>query len=184
ARFSGPGFHLCLRFRQIACEITLTETSFIAIKYDASRRGRRRKRHGQGGVILASVRRSRSHVDKRRDIRMHTGFGYDHPGKRMTSTVGPSWRASTSIAEATASGSVVRGFCTAVTLSPAACNCGITSVQHDPSAKRPWTRTTFFALGTGCARAAGTRSELATAATVVRTKVRLFMTLLPFHYLR
>src|SRR6516225_9679882 len=80
--------HLCLRFWQIACEITqksfLTETSFIAIKYDACRRGRRRKRLGQGGVILASVRRSRSHVDKRRDVRMHTGFSHDHSGKRMT----------------------------------------------------------------------------------------------------
>src|SRR5262249_6068011 len=93
-------------------------------------------------------------------------------------TVGPSCRASTRTAEATASGSVVRGFCTDVTLSPAACNRGITSDQHDPSAKRPCTRTTFLALGAGCARAAPTRSELAAAATVVLTKVRRSMEIL------
>src|SRR5262245_23724685 len=51
-----------------------------------------------------------------------------------TRTVGPSCRASTRWAEATASGSVVSGFCTAVTLSPAACSRAITSDQHDPCA--------------------------------------------------
>jgi hypothetical protein len=51
----------------------------------------------------------------------------------------------------------------------------MTSDQHDPSAKRPCMRTTFFALGIGCARAAATRSELAAAATVVLTKVRRSM---------
>src|SRR6516162_7951148 len=87
-------------------------------------------------------------------------------------TVGPSCRASTRRAEATASGSVVREFCTDVTLSPAACNRGITSDQHDPSAKRPCTRTTFFALGTACAWADPIRSKLAAAATVVFKKAR------------
>src|SRR5271168_4981535 len=71
-----------------------------------------------------------------------------------TSTVGPSCRASTRSAEATASGSVVRGFCTAVALSPAACNRAITSDQLDPSANSPCTRTTFRAFGADCAAAA------------------------------
>src|SRR5260221_13220078 len=48
----------------------------------------------------------------------------------------------------------------------------MTSDQHDPSAKRPCIRTTFFALGIGCARAAATRSELVAAATVGLKKVR------------
>jgi hypothetical protein len=71
-----------------------------------------------------------------------------------TRTVGPSCRASTRWAEATASGSVVRGFCTAVALSPAACNRAITSDQDDPSANSPCTRTTLRAFGAGCAAAA------------------------------
>src|SRR5260370_880912 len=71
-----------------------------------------------------------------------------------TRTVGPSCRANTRWAEATASGSVVRGFCTAVALSPAACNRAITSDQDDPSANSPCTRTTLRAFGAGCAAAA------------------------------
>src|SRR3984893_14597849 len=71
-----------------------------------------------------------------------------------TSTVGPSCRASTCWAEATASGSVVSGFCTDVALSPAACNRAITSDQDDPSANSPCTRTTFLAAGADCAAAA------------------------------
>src|SRR6185312_6429127 len=90
-----------------------------------------------------------------------------------TRTVGPSCRASTCSAEATASGSVVRGFCTDVTLRPAACNLGITSDQHDPSAKRPCTKTTLFALGADCAKAVRVRSEVAKVAVVRCMKARL-----------
>src|ERR1700732_1556434 len=53
-----------------------------------------------------------------------------------TRTVGPSCRASTRSAEATASRSVVKGFCTEVTFSPAACKRGITSDQLEPSGSR------------------------------------------------
>src|SRR5262249_52933166 len=59
-------------------------------------------------------------------------------------TVGPFCRSRTRSAASTASGSVVRGFCTEVTLSPTACNRGITSDQLDPSAKRPCTSTRFL----------------------------------------
>jgi hypothetical protein len=51
--------------------------------HDASRRRRRRKFFGQRCVIFASVWRSRSHVDNRRDLWMHAGVCDDHPGKRM-----------------------------------------------------------------------------------------------------
>src|SRR6202045_1493897 len=90
-----------------------------------------------------------------------------------TRTVGPSCCASTRWAEATASGSVVRGFCTAVALSPAACNRAITSDQDDPSANSPCTRTTLRAFGAGCAAAAlpGKRVLAAPVATML-TKVR------------
>src|SRR5258707_2580719 len=80
-----------------------------------------------------------------------------------TRTVGPSCRASTRWAEATASGSVVNGFCTAVALSPAACNRAITSDQHDPSANSPCTRTTLRAL-IGAAMAAMPRADVNEAA--------------------
>src|SRR6202011_737574 len=90
-----------------------------------------------------------------------------------TRTVGPSCRASTRWAEATASGSVVRGFCTAVALSPAACNRAITSDQDDPSANSPCTRTTLRAFGAGCAAAAlPWKSVLAAPAATMLTKVR------------
>src|ERR1700736_1047218 len=93
-----------------------------------------------------------------------------------TSTVGPSCRASTRWAEATASGSVVRGFCTDVALSPAACNRAITSDQDDPSANSPCTRTTFLAAGADCAAAAvsWTRVLAAPAATML-TNARRFI---------
>src|ERR1700756_1495894 len=92
-----------------------------------------------------------------------------------TRTVGPSCRASTRSAEATASGSVVSGFCTAVALSPAACNRAITSDQLDPSANSPCTRTTFRA-GAGCATAAvpWTRVLAAPTATML-TNARRFI---------
>src|SRR6201988_4480868 len=91
-------------------------------------------------------------------------------------TVGPSCRASTRSAEATASGSVVRGFCTDVTLSPAACNRAITSDQDDPSANSPCTKTTFLAVAAGCAAAAvpWTRGLAAPAATML-TNARRFI---------
>src|SRR5439155_8108855 len=93
-----------------------------------------------------------------------------------TRTVGPSCRASTRSAEAAASGSVVRGFCTAVTLSPAACNRAITSDQDDPSAKSPWTRTTFRATGADCATALVPRTNvLAAPAATMPTNVRRFI---------
>src|SRR5487761_1989030 len=94
-----------------------------------------------------------------------------------TSTVGPSCRASTRSAEATASGSVVRGFCTAVALRPAVCNRAITSDQHDPSANKPCTRTTLRAFaGAGVAATPRTEtSEAAAPATRVAEKVRLFI---------
>src|SRR3954451_11832804 len=94
-----------------------------------------------------------------------------------TRTVGPSCRASTRWAEATASGSVVRGFCTAVALSPAACNRAITSDQDDPSANSPCTRTTLRAFG-GVAFAAMPRVEISEAAAPASRaveKLRLFI---------
>src|ERR1700739_4613732 len=93
-----------------------------------------------------------------------------------TRTVGPSCRASTRSAEATASGRVVSGFCTDVALSPAACNRAITSDQDDPSANSPCTRTTFLAVGAGWAAAAvpWTRVLAAPAATML-TNARRFI---------
>src|SRR6202023_2404320 len=76
-----------------------------------------------------------------------------------TRTVGPSCRASARSAEATASGSVVKGFCTDVTFTPAACKSGITSDQEEPSANSPCTSTTLRALG-GVRFAALPRAEI------------------------
>src|SRR5262249_26051012 len=95
-------------------------------------------------------------------------------------TAGPFCRPSTRSAAPTASGNVVSGFCTEVTLSPAVCNRGITSDQLEPSAKRPCTSTTFFALGVVCAKAVCDRAELAAAAAVKPTKARLSMSLSPW----
>src|SRR5207253_9458273 len=94
-----------------------------------------------------------------------------------TRTVGPSCRASTRWAEATASGSVVRGFCTEVALSPAACNRAITSDQDDPSANSPCTRTTLRAfVGAGfAAMPRGETSEAAAPAIMAAEKLRLFI---------
>src|SRR5258707_4439566 len=94
-----------------------------------------------------------------------------------TRTVGPSCRASTRSADATASGSVVSGFCTAVALSPAACNRAITSDQHEPSANSPCTSTTFRAFA-GAEFAAMPRVETSEAAAPVKRaaeKARLFI---------
>src|ERR1700758_1675744 len=62
-------------------------------------------------------------------------------------TVGPSCRPSPRSADATASGSVVSGFCTEVTLRPEACNRAITSDQQEPSANSPCTSTMLRAFG-------------------------------------
>jgi hypothetical protein len=74
---------LCLRFGQVTREITqkslLAEAPFIAIEHDAGRCRRRRKFLGQGRIIFASIRRSRSHIDNRRDVRMHTGAENECP---------------------------------------------------------------------------------------------------------
>src|SRR3979490_2583621 len=90
-----------------------------------------------------------------------------------TRTVGPSCRASTRSADATASGSVVSGFCTEVTLRPAVCSRAITSDQQEPSANSPCPRTTLPPLGAGCAAAAlPWKRVLAAPAATMLTKVR------------
>src|SRR6266481_992804 len=94
-----------------------------------------------------------------------------------TRTVGPSCLASTRSADATASGSVVSGFCTEVTLSPAVCNRAITSDQQEPSANSPCTSTTLRGFG-GVAFAAMPRVEIREAAAPASRaveKVRLFL---------
>src|SRR4030088_2044695 len=94
-----------------------------------------------------------------------------------TRTVGPSCRASTLSADATASGSVVSGFCTEVALRPTACNRAITSDQQEPSANSPCTSTTLRAFG-GVAFAAMPRvaiSEAAAPASSAVEKVRRFI---------
>jgi len=77
--------------------------------------------------------------------------------------------------EATASGSVVSGFCTAVTLSPASCNRAIISDQHDPSANSPCTSTTLRACvgGESAAMPRVEISEAAAPATRAADRVRL-----------
>src|ERR1700689_5124547 len=86
-------------------------------------------------------------------------------------TVGAFCRASTRSAEATASGSLVRGFCTDATFSPAACKRAITSDQDDPSANSQSTRTTFQDAGCDAAALPWKRVLAAPAATML-TKVR------------
>src|ERR1700747_1946509 len=103
-----------------------------------------------------------------------------------TRTVGPSCRASTRSAEATASGSVVKGFCTDVTFSPDACKRGITSDQLEPSANSPCTSTTLRAFG-GAAFAAMPRvetSEAAAPASRAVEKLRLFIIVMSLPFLR
>src|SRR5581483_11091647 len=94
-----------------------------------------------------------------------------------TSTVGPSCRASTRSAEATASGNVVSGFCTEVTLSPVDCKRGMTSDQHEPSANSPCTSTTLRAFGeVGFAAMPRVEtSEAAAPASSAVEKLRLFI---------
>src|SRR6202040_4310828 len=88
-------------------------------------------------------------------------------------TVRPSCRASTRSAQATASGSGVKGFCTEVSLSPAACKRGITSARDDPSVNSPCTRTTLRAFGRGCAAAAVPWIRVLAAPTMLTNARRL-----------
>src|SRR6202171_2333867 len=85
-----------------------------------------------------------------------------------TSTVGPSCSARARRVAATESSSEVSGFCTAVTLRPAACRYGMTAAQLEPSAHAPCTSTTLRAsVGAAvCARASNPLSFAANAATV------------------
>src|SRR5947209_19077180 len=93
-----------------------------------------------------------------------------------TSTVGPSCLASTRCVSATASSSVVSGFCTEVTFSPTACSRAITSDQQDPSANSPWTRTMFLATGGASALARrGISPAVAKPASVDANVRRLIM---------
>src|ERR1700730_11013279 len=73
---------LRLRFRQVAREIaqerSLAETSLIAVEDNPGGRRWRRQCFCPRRVVLSRVRRARRHIDKRRDIRMHTGFGDDN----------------------------------------------------------------------------------------------------------
>src|SRR4051812_10113453 len=87
------------------------------------------------------------------------------PQECATSTVGPSCSASARLVASTDSASDDSGFCTAVTLRPAAWRIGITSDQLEPSAQAPCTSTTFFAFTVcgvcACARLSGAASRLA-----------------------
>jgi hypothetical protein len=79
---------------------------------------------------------------------------------------------------------VVKGFCTAVTFSPAACKRGITSDQQEPSANSPCTSTTLRAFS-GVAFAGMPRVEINEAAAPASRaveKMRLFIIMI--HFLR
>jgi len=73
----------------------------------------------------------------------------------------------------TAACSVVKGFCTAVAWIPFDCSRAITSDQHDPSANRPCTRTTFRTCGIGCALAVRRRRGIAAPTSIMLMKLRL-----------
>jgi hypothetical protein len=75
---------------------------------------------------------------------------------------------------------VVKGFCTEVTFSPAACKSGITSDQEEPSAKSPCTSTTLRAsVEAGIAAMPGeVISEAAAPASRAVEKLRLFIMLI------
>ena len=101
--------------------------------------------HGPNNNITITLQRGRSSsmpwLDPRvKDNagRMHARFGDDHARNGMTyQDRRPSCRASTRSAEATASGSVVSGFCTEVALKPLCLQSGDDLDQHDPPAKSP-----------------------------------------------
>src|SRR5882724_2355726 len=61
-----------------------------------------------------------------------------------TRITGPSCMAIARLVAATSSASEESGFWTAVTRRPLASSRGTTLAQLDPSAKAPWTKTTFF----------------------------------------
>ena len=166
----------CLRFRQVAGEITqesrLAEASFIAIKNDAGRRRRRRKRLRQGCVIFASIGRARGHIDNRRDVRMHAGVGDDHRRKtnaRPEPSAHPAARALAAPRDRVRqrrqrvlhSGHVEpRRLQSRNNFGPAR-SVGKKSVHKDD----------ISGLGSGLRKSGGARSELAAAATVALTKV-------------
>src|ERR1700689_3138735 len=79
---------LCLRFRQVAREITqersFAETSLIVVEDNPGGRGGRWEFLGQRRVILTGIRRPSCHIDKSRDIRMNPCLGDDHTGKGMS----------------------------------------------------------------------------------------------------
>src|SRR5581483_3762503 len=77
-----------------------------------------------------------------------------------------------------ASGNVVSGFCIDVTLSPAACNRGMTSDQDDPSANSPCTSTTLLAFAGVAATPRVEISEAAAPATRAVEKARLFIVMI------
>ena len=88
--------------------------------------------------------------------RMHARFGDDHARNGMTyQDRRPSCRASTRSAEATASGSVVSGFCTEVALKPLCLQSGDDFGPARPAGEEPRTSTTARAFGGGiCGHAA------------------------------
>src|ERR1700731_3121889 len=96
-----------------------------------------------------------------------------------TSTVGPGCRASARCVASTPACSVVNGFWTAMTWIPLGWSRAMTSDQHDPSANSPCTRTTFRALGAGCAAAAYWSRGLAAPAATTLTNVRRSIGVLP-----
>src|SRR4029077_6505778 len=63
------------------------------------------------------------------------------PYECPTTTVGPSWKSSTWRSRATSSASDVSGNWGAVTRKPPAWRRSMTPLQHDPSARAPWTST-------------------------------------------
>src|SRR3984885_4174284 len=75
---------------------------------------------------------------------------------------------------ATSSSSEVSGGWATLTLKPSFSNILATAIQPDPSAKAPWTRTTFFVGGEGEV-AAEAPAARASAAAAVANRKRLFM---------
>jgi hypothetical protein len=106
---------------------------------------------------------------------MHAGLGDDHPSKGVPDQNRRSFLAlKHALSRADASDSVVSGFCTAVALSPAACNRASTSDQQDPSANNPCTRTTLRAFVRAFASVKRIEiSEAAAAETKAIEKARL-----------
>ena len=96
-----------------------------------------------------------------------------------TSTVGPCWRRSTWMAAAVESSRVVNGFWTEVTFRLRACNSPITSAQQDPSANRPCSKTTFWAVAIVPARPDEGLAAVARLAAASEEKVLRFICVVP-----